>query len=251
MGRRRGSRGKKTVRRGRRSSGGGGGLNQVVHHRSRMLMNITTASSGLANFTLTPALDARLNVLAATFLNCRFTHLKLTAFPGSGVVNGATEYDWVCAFSPQDADNVGSGSTTSSVMEMPYAMYISVNTTVDRVLVIPRIGLLGRNAYRWFDTNSSGPSLYYNQGVFLFESANAAVTNLRVQLEYQIEFCNPIPSNVTLARLALMPDVRQSVLSELARESGLEQGESSDPPPMERWSRSRPVCITGLTLSKV
>jgi hypothetical protein len=173
-----------------------------------MLMNITTASSGLANFTLTPALDVRLNLMASSFQSYRFTWLKLTAFPGSGVVNSATEYDWVCAFTPQEVDSVGSGSTTTSVMEMPYAMYISVNTTTNHIMVIPRSGLMGRNAYRWFDTNSSGPSLFFNQGVFLFEYANASVANIRCQLEFTIEFTNPIPSNVTLVRLAAIPEVR-------------------------------------------
>ncbi len=62
--------------------------------------------------------------------------------------------------------------------------------------------MLGRNSMKWFQTDQSTPSDESVQGKFYAYSGQTILT-INMIIEYELEFTNPIPSTVTLSRLAL------------------------------------------------
>jgi len=190
-----------------------GGLDRVTKVSGKMIIG-GLLSSGAANFALYPELSSRLTTQSDAFQLYRFTWLKVTFYPlGSLDVEGIA-----IGFVPYRLEGGTAPTTTAGIMDCPYSLYVAGRQTVESWMVIPRQELLGRNALKWFQTRE--PTSIDDNSVFqgsFFLAGDGATEAFDVVLEYNIEFCNPLPASVTLqrtmARLRLsdVPAVRDAL----------------------------------------
>lgn len=197
MGRKRSSRKARTGRRGFENDGGlvPGGLDRVSKVEGKILLNMTTSSNHF-EVGLTPFLDSKLGVLATQYELFRFTWLKFTVHPS----DNSTSNEQAIGFLPDRPTATGFPASLEEVLQLAYSKYMGAREIDPIWIAIKRVGLLGRTALKWWDTDTTASEATY-QGRILCRTAQAAVI-LRVVLEYQIEFTNPIPATVTLARIA-------------------------------------------------
>lgn len=171
-----------------------GGLDRISRLEGKILLAMTTASNHF-EVGLTPFLDAKLGVLATTYELFRFTWLKFTIHPSDNATSNAQ----ALGFLPDRPTATGFPASLAEVMELAYSKFMAAREIDPLWIAIDRIGLLGRTALKWWDTDTTASEATY-QGRIITRTDQAAVI-LNVIMEYQIEFCNPIPTSVTLQRL--------------------------------------------------
>jgi hypothetical protein len=155
---------------------------------------LTTVSNHL-EYPLSPFIDARLSVLAAEYELYRFKWVKFTLFP----TDNATNNEYALGFIPDRPQTTGFPTSIAEVVELAQSIYMANKVVVPQWLVIAAAGLLGRTALKWWDTDTTASESTVQGRIFL--RSNQATVVCNVQLEYEIEFCNPIPATVTLQRL--------------------------------------------------
>ncbi len=171
-----------------------GGTDQITRQSGKMFFFLTSVANK-SRVNLTPLADARLSALSNYFQQYRFTWLKMKLHPDN---NSTTNRAISMGFTPDFAEATGVPGTHSQVMQCPYAVYFG-NAAVNPVwMTIPRSGLLGRTEQKWYECDASADMPNYLQGsIFLFTDIATGVAT--IELEYEVEFTNPISSAITLS----------------------------------------------------
>lgn len=179
-------------------------LNRIVKQSGKVWLSASVTSFG-ASVTLRPTIDTRLGVLASTFQLYRFTFVKATLFP-TGTDNSAAR-GFVVGMTPDEPENAGTVSSFEQVVEMPYSAMMTSRLTVPQSFSVPASVLRGRNATNWFETdiNASSQEQFVDQGK-LFIRHDTTSGSYSFVLEYTIEFTNPLPSSLTMARIRELVD---------------------------------------------
>ncbi len=225
-----------------------GGLDRVTRLEGKVFLAMTTASNHF-EVGLTPFLDSKLSVLATTFELFRFTWLKFTVHPSDNATSNAQ----AIGFLPDRPTAAGFPASLAEVMQLAYSKFMAAREIDPLWLAIDRIGLLGRTALNWWDTDTTASEATY-QGRIITRTDQSAVI-LNVIMEYQIEFCNPIPTSVTLQRLArlqrsgLLPSVDDDgelvptppIHLNFVKSKGEDEGTQQTPP---GESKSQAVVVT-------
>lgn len=172
-----------------------GGLDRVSRQTGKFMTSGLVTSSNHIEVGLSPFIDPRLSVLAAEFELYRYRWLKFTLFPS----DNATNNEMAMGFVPDRPTALGFPTSIQEILELAQSLYIA-NKMIEPVwLVVKGAELLGRNALKWFDTDTTSSDSTVQGRLFVRTNQATVVVNLMV--EYDIEFSNPIPATVTLARI--------------------------------------------------
>ena len=199
----RSQRGRATGKAGQSEAGGSvppSGFDRITRETGKLYLALTTASSHL-EYPLSPFIDPRLSVLAAEYELYRFKWVKFTLFP----TDNATNNEYALGFVPDRPNSVGFPASIAEVIELAQSIYMANKVVVPQWLIIATAGLLGRTALKWWDTDTTALESTVQGRIFLRSNQASVICN--VQLEYEIEFCNPIPATVTLQRLQKFNDL--------------------------------------------
>ncbi len=199
----------KRIGKGNRSRGGGrrsggdfendgrvvpGGLDRITRQSGKIKLAMTTASN-VVQFPLSIQMDPRLVILGTLYELYRFKWLKFTVHP----TDNATSNEGAFGFLPDRPTATSSPTSITDVLQLAYSKYIAAREIDPIWLAINAAGLLGRAALKWWDTDTTSTETTVQGRIFYYTSQAAVVTN--VVMEYEVEFCNPIPTSVTLIRL--------------------------------------------------
>lgn len=169
-----------------------GGPDRITRLTGQTLLDSTT-TSGVGSLDLIAQVDPRLSTISAAFQLFRFTWLKILIQPQPVAV------DVTIGFSPDIPNNTTLPTSHAQMFELPYVVRLTAGSTGYRWIEIPRQALLRRNATLWFETDASTASEQEKiQGIFY--GFTAGTDGFIFELEYEVEFCNPLPGSLTFFR---------------------------------------------------
>jgi len=184
-----------------------GQMNRTVKQSGKVLLQIST-SSNVVDQALNPTIDSRLTALAATFQLYRFVWLKFVLHPAGNrdtdvAVPAAGQLAWILGFTPDDPENnTVALASFQAVSQMPFSSYMSSFTSIPQYFTVPRNQLTAKNSSKWWETDAdvANDRQDINQG-HIYVRSEVAELPITVTVEYEIEFTNPLPAALTLARV--------------------------------------------------
>jgi len=171
-----------------------GGLDRISRVAGKIKLAMTTASN-VVQFPLSSQIDNKLAIMSTLYELYRFKWVKFTVHPS----DNATSNEGALGFLPDRPTAVSSPTGLADLMELAYSKYIAAREIDPIYLAVDAVGLLGRTALNWWDTDTTSSEATVQGRIFYYTAQAIVVSN--VILEYEIEFCNPIPTSVTLTRL--------------------------------------------------
>ncbi len=151
------------------------------------MANFTGTTTVLSLQVAPSIVSTRLNDIASTFTNFRFTALRLR-YASQGLRGSANDTLGDLAACYYGSTPSTAPTTLSGVIEAPVSTIAFSGQTVPVVLPVPR-PYLYINAQRWWRTTGS-EDIY--QGVFYFaRSLTASTATVNLYLEYDVEFAGP------------------------------------------------------------
>ena len=190
-----------------------GGLNAISMQKGKVWITTTTSSS-LGRINLSPSIDARLTTLSSLYELYRFVWVKITLYP----TDNATANDLTMGYLPDyPSGSAGVPASNAAVAELPFSLHMASRMIQPQFIVIPRNHMLGRNALKWFQTDQSSPSEESIQGSLYFWTGQATVV-CTATIEYELEFTNPVPAAITLARNSAPKSLLGTAIDNLSTE---------------------------------
>ena len=171
-----------------------GGLDRVSRVNGKAKLAMTT-SSNVIQFPLSTQIDNKLQIMSTLYELYRFRWVKFTLHPS----DNSTSNEQAIGFLPDRPTAVSSPTSISDVLELAYSKYIAAREIDPIWIAVNAVGLLGRTALKWWDTDTTSTESTVQGRIFAYTGQAAVVLN--IILEYEVEFCNPIPTSVTLIRL--------------------------------------------------
>ncbi len=166
-----------------------GGKNIEVFCGSITGVGISSAIAG--SIPLIPSntfWGSRLNAMADTFQNFRFTKLDIKFCPplaaldtAVGVVTGTVDTD---------------PATPITVSQCEYSAIKFNSQTVPARLVVPRKFLVGQSQLKWFKTQVGTPEAGFEVQGSIYMAMNAT-SSMNLWVDYEIEFCDWIATTST------------------------------------------------------
>lgn len=191
------------------------GVDRITKVAGQCLLGNTTTSFVFSK-ALNTDIAAKLTSYADGFQLYRFVWLKFTLYPQGSLSNNAT----CVAFLPFGMEGMTAPADMNAAVECTYSVYVSGGSTNAEWCVVPRSDLMGRNPLKWFQTRQPVDinNVWQDQGQF-FVRADATSQVFDVYIQYECEFCNPLPQAVTLQRqlerlgIDEVPEVKRALVA--------------------------------------
>jgi len=200
----------KKLRGGKKARGLDSAMNQITRQAGKSYMSLSMVSS-IRTLDVTPHIDVRIESLADLFELYRFTRLKWILNPGWQTTTDTAlrTYGAAIGMVCTGYDEISEPDNFAEICELPFSTVNQGGMTVQTHFEVSRTQL-ARNPVKWFQYGTQTDSMLEVQGILYLAGQDPTLVVTGI-LEWEIEFTNPVPAEVTMRRALFRDEAAMSL----------------------------------------